>query len=117
MCGRYLLRAEPELVARAFGLEFSQTARDLAGGDLRPRFNIAPTQRVPIVRGRSAAAEGRRLTILRRADGSAERELVSVRWGLIPAWILLANTALVSSRGPRAGMLGCGPAAGRAARP
>ncbi|HEX6011339.1 MAG TPA: hypothetical protein VFY87_05930, partial [Geminicoccaceae bacterium] len=70
----HLLRAEPELVQRAFGLEFSETARDLAGGDLRPRFNIAPTQLVPIVRNR--AAEGRQLTIIRRADGMAERELV-----------------------------------------
>ena len=77
MCGRYLLHAEPELVARAFGLEFNQTGRDLAGGDLRPRFNIAPTQVVPIVRNR--AAEGRRLTIIRRADGTAERELATVR--------------------------------------
>jgi putative SOS response-associated peptidase YedK len=99
MCGRYLLHAEPELLARAFGLEFSQTARDLAGGDLRPRFNIAPTQPVPIVRNRATA--GRRLTIMRRADGTAERELVTVRWGLIPAWILLAKSELAneSSRG------------------
>jgi putative SOS response-associated peptidase YedK len=85
MCGRYLIHAEPELVARAFGLEFSETARDLGVGTLRPRFNVAPTQAVPIVRNR-AAAERRRLTILRRADGTAERELVTARWGLIPPW-------------------------------
>jgi putative SOS response-associated peptidase YedK len=24
--------------------------------------------------------------ILRRADGAAERELVTARWGLVPAW-------------------------------
>jgi putative SOS response-associated peptidase YedK len=84
MCGRYLLHADPDLVARAFGLdEFSQTGRDLGGGDFRPRYNIAPSQRVPIVRNRS---EGRRLTIVRRADGTAERELVAVRCGLIPSW-------------------------------
>jgi putative SOS response-associated peptidase YedK len=78
MCGRYLLRAGSRLLERAFGIsEFSETPRDLA-----PRFNVAPTQLVPIVRTKP----GRELTIVRRADGSAERELASVRWGLIPAW-------------------------------
>src|SRR5689334_22158109 len=78
MCGRYLLRADPRLLERAFGItEFSETPRDLA-----PRFNVAPTQSVAIVRNKP----GRELTIIRRADGSAERELASVRWGLIPAW-------------------------------
>jgi putative SOS response-associated peptidase YedK len=85
MCGRYLNNADPDLIARAFGLdEFSQTARDLGGRALRPRFNIAPTQLVPVVRNRTA--EGQRLAIIRRADGAAERELVTVRWGLIPSW-------------------------------
>ena len=66
------------LARAAFGItEFSETPRDLA-----LRFNIAPTQSVAIVRNRP----GRELTIIRRADGSAERELASVRWGLIPAW-------------------------------
>jgi putative SOS response-associated peptidase YedK len=63
MCGRYLLRADPELIARAVGLEFSQTGRDLGAGELRPRFNIAPSQQVPIVRNRSA--EEPKLTIIR----------------------------------------------------
>ena len=77
MCGRYLLRADTRLLERAFGItEFSETPRDLA------RFNIAPSQSVAIVRNRP----GRELTIIRRDDGSAERELASVRWGLIPAW-------------------------------
>jgi putative SOS response-associated peptidase YedK len=39
--------------------------------NLMPRYNIAPTQDVPIVR----------LT----RDGSA-RELIAVRWGLVPFW-------------------------------
>lgn len=41
-----------------------------AGGEMRPRYNVAPSQLVAIVR--------------RRADGG--RELVMARWGLIPAW-------------------------------
>jgi putative SOS response-associated peptidase YedK len=78
MCGRYLLRADARSLERAFGVtELSETPRDLA-----PRFNIAPTQAVPIVRNKP----GRDLTIVRRTDGAAERELVSVRWGLVPAW-------------------------------
>lgn len=79
MCGRYLLYADHDLLARAFGFdEFSETPRDL-----EPRFNVAPSQRVPIVRNRGA---GRELTIVRRADGTAERELVNAKWGLIPPW-------------------------------
>jgi putative SOS response-associated peptidase YedK len=81
LCGRYLLRADPALLERAFGFEFSQTARDLAA-DLRPRFNIAPTQLVPIVRNHP----GRDLTIIRQSAGDGGRELVAARWGLIPAW-------------------------------
>jgi putative SOS response-associated peptidase YedK len=84
MCGRYLLRLNPDLFAEEFGLEFSQLPRDLGGGLFGPRFNIAPTQPVPIVRNRTTP--GRTLTIVRRADGTAERELVAVRWGLIPPW-------------------------------
>jgi putative SOS response-associated peptidase YedK len=46
-----------------------------------PRWNIAPTQIIPIVRSRP----GRELRIVRQGEGG-ERELVPVRWGLIPAW-------------------------------
>ena len=78
MCGRYLLHAPTELLERAFGVEFSRTARELGA----PRFNIAPTQRVPIVRNRP----GRELTILRQGAAEGERELVPAKWGLIPGW-------------------------------
>ena len=76
MCGRYLLHADPKLIERAFGAEFSQIPRELV-----PRWNIAPTQHVPIVRNQP----GRELTIVRQGEGRG-RELVTVRWGLIPAW-------------------------------
>lgn len=62
MCGRFTLRTPVPDIAEAFGL-----------GDLpplTPRYNIAPTQPVAAVR--------------RTADG--RRELVLLRWGLIPAW-------------------------------
>ena len=78
MCGRYLLHAPAGLIERAFGIEFSQTARELGA----PRFNIAPTQGVPIVRN----PPGRTLTIIRQGEIEGGRELVTAKWGLIPAW-------------------------------
>src|SRR5262249_20884115 len=62
MCGRYLLTSAPEAFRRLF--------RYREQADFPPRYNVAPTQPVPIVR----MAEG-------------ERQLALVRWGLIPAWV------------------------------
>lgn len=61
MCGRYTLRANLSQVAMQLGLHFD--------GPFVPRYNIAPTQRAPVVRLRGG-----------------ERELVEMRWGLIPSW-------------------------------
>lgn len=64
MCGRFTLRAPTSVVAQQFALfEISP---------LVPRFNIAPAQMVAVVRQAGAAASG--------------RELVWMRWGLVPAW-------------------------------
>ncbi|HKU87719.1 MAG TPA: SOS response-associated peptidase [Casimicrobiaceae bacterium] len=60
MCGRYELSSHPAAIALAFGLDHPP--------DIRPRYNIAPMQQVPIVR---VGADGR-------------RQLVQVRWGLVP---------------------------------
>jgi putative SOS response-associated peptidase YedK len=60
MCGRYELSSHPTAIALAFGLDYPP--------DIRPRYNIAPMQQVPIVR---VGADGR-------------RQLVQVRWGLVP---------------------------------
>lgn len=60
MCGRYALSSHPAAVALAFGLPHQP--------DIQPRYNIAPTQQVPIV----------------RENAQGERELVQVRWGLVP---------------------------------
>jgi putative SOS response-associated peptidase YedK len=62
MCGRYTLRTPAAEVARHFGLPLLQ--------HLEPRYNIAPTQEVPVVR----LAE------------TGQRELVAMRWGLVPSW-------------------------------
>lgn len=62
MCGRYLLDAVPADILRAFGVETPP--------ELKPRYNIAPTQQVPIV----------------RVNRFGDRELATVRWGLVPSW-------------------------------
>lgn len=62
MCGRYELHAHPAVLALAFGLPFPP--------EIRARYNIAPTQDVPVV----------------RATRSGARELAQVRWGLVPRW-------------------------------
>jgi putative SOS response-associated peptidase YedK len=63
MCGRFAFYSPAEATAALFG----------AGGtmDLEPRYNIAPTQHVASIR--SAGADD-------------ERELVLLRWGLVPFW-------------------------------
>lgn len=63
MCGRYTLRTKPEKVAQEFDLPEVPV--------LHPRFNIAPTQPVAVVR--FDPKEG-----LRRLD--------LLRWGLVPFW-------------------------------
>lgn len=63
MCGRYVLKQSRKELQNAFGF-------DDTGVELTPRFNIAPTTLVPIVRQIEKEA----------------RALALVRWGLIPAW-------------------------------
>jgi putative SOS response-associated peptidase YedK len=72
MCGRFTLRAPASAVAEAFSL--------LDVPPLEPRFNIAPSQPVPVVRLSPGPAE--------TAGGGpqGERQLAFLRWGLIPSW-------------------------------
>lgn len=63
MCGRYALWDGKRELDWLFDLN--------AKADLVPRYNIAPSEEIPIVRD----------------DEARERELVFVRWGLIPAWV------------------------------
>lgn len=65
MCGRFTLRAPASVIAEQFSLF------DLPS--LSPRYNIAPTQTVAVVRQVGES-------------GGAGRELVNLRWGLIPHW-------------------------------
>lgn len=61
MCGRFTLRSNLNLILAQFALDEVP--------DLRPRYNIAPTQLIPTIR---ASETG--------------RELAMLRWGLIPSW-------------------------------
>jgi putative SOS response-associated peptidase YedK len=63
MCGRYTLASDPDVVAEVFGVTVPAT--------LPKRFNIAPSQQV--------------LTV-RMQPGGEQRELVPLKWGLVPSW-------------------------------
>jgi len=62
MCGRFTSFLSPELLENTFGVQ--------APPDIFPRYNIAPTQQVWIIR--EAATGGRHLS--------------PARWGLVPHW-------------------------------
>ena len=64
MCGRYALYAETEELIAAYAVQ-----HDAATPRLEPRYNIAPTQEVPIV----------------VTDRGGARRLRLARWGLVPA--------------------------------
>ena len=66
MCGRYTLYANLNRILTDFAAELRPEY------NYTPRYNIAPTQEV--------------LAVRQRADSSARRELVPLRWGLIPSW-------------------------------
>jgi putative SOS response-associated peptidase YedK len=62
MCGRFFLEASLE--------ELTELLGPFEGLPPSPRYNIAPTQPVSIL----------------RADATGGRHLVPVRWGLVPSW-------------------------------
>ena len=76
MCGRYTLTSAPEALRALFGYAGQP--------NFPPRYNIAPTQPIAIVR----MAEGK-------------RQFALVRWGLLPSWVKdpKAFTLLINARG------------------
>src|SRR5215831_8269673 len=62
MCGRYVIKTPPGLMRDTFGYAEQP--------NFPPRYNVAPTQPIPLV----------------RLDNGG-RSFALVRWGLIPAWV------------------------------
>ena len=61
MCGRFALARDPKQLARYFGAALPP--------DLPPRYNVAPSQNIPILR--------------QEEEG---RHFVMAHWGLVPSW-------------------------------
>jgi putative SOS response-associated peptidase YedK len=64
MCGRYRFSRRKQIIEEHF---------DVISGEeeWEPRYNIAPTQRVPVIR---------------QHPREPVREMSLVRWGLVPSW-------------------------------
>ena len=76
MCGRYVIISTPEAIRALFGYREQP--------NFPPRYNVAPTQPIPIVR---------------LADG--KRSFALMRWGLLPSWVKDPKTfpLLINARG------------------
>lgn len=61
MCGRFTLTASTDAIQLAFNL-------DAIGGDLQARYNITPSQAIPMITDQNP------------------KELSYAKWGLIPSW-------------------------------
>ena len=66
MCGRYVLR-RIDLIRSGFNADLLPDFEEFTE---RPRFNLAPSQPIPVV----------------RLDRDGKRVVAPVRWGLIPSW-------------------------------
>ena len=64
MCGRLVINLAPEIINEIYGI-VRKIDREMS-----PRYNVAPSQEIPIV----------------RQDAQGTRELAFTRWGLIPSW-------------------------------
>jgi putative SOS response-associated peptidase YedK len=64
MCGRYRLSRHKQMLTEHFGVEIDD--------NWQPRYNIAPTQLVPV--------------IIRSDHEQPARTYEKMRWGLIPSW-------------------------------
>ncbi|RFB80091.1 SOS response-associated peptidase [Methylovirgula sp. 4M-Z18] len=67
MCGRFNIVSAPSLMREHFG--YAETP------NFPPRYNVAPTQPVPVVRRE------------RDAEGRVGRHFVLMRWGFLPSWV------------------------------
>jgi putative SOS response-associated peptidase YedK len=77
MCGRYTQTAAFDELALRFGITIEDTALE----DLGPRYNVAPSQPVPIVVGQAGG-----------------RRLVMAKWGFRPAWVKTGTLAPINAK-------------------
>ena len=63
MCGRFTLRTPANLIIEQFGARLQSDLLE----QFKPRYNVAPTQLFPVLRG-------------------LERQTDALRWGLVPFW-------------------------------
>lgn len=73
MCGRYAASASADELVEAFAVD--QVVEHPGLPPLAPRYNIAPTEPVPVVMER-----------VDRETGEVVRRLARPRWGLVPSW-------------------------------
>ena len=78
MCGRFVLTTPAEALRQAF--DFVERP------NLAPRYNIAPTQDVPVIR--------------QRRNPPGERTIQMLRWGLVPPWAvsLAGGAKMINAR-------------------
>ena len=77
MCGRYTQTAAFDELALRFGI----TVEDTDLEDLAPRYNVAPSQSVPIVVAHNGG-----------------RQLVMARWGFHPVWMKTSTLAPINAK-------------------
>ena len=63
MCGRFTLHTPESKIREAFSLDHTEPL------GLKPRYNITPSQQIPIIR-----------------DTETSREMIMAQWGLVPNW-------------------------------
>ncbi len=77
MCGRYQVHTPIEQIAREFHAVLTEDTAELV-----PRYNVAPSLKVPAVRVRGSV-----------------RELTALTWGLVPSWAKdLSGTRPINAR-------------------
>ena len=77
MCGRYTQTAAFDELALRFGI----TVEDTGLEDLGPRYNVAPSQAVPIVVGHNGG-----------------RQIIVARWGFHPVWMKDSKLAPINAK-------------------
>ena len=68
MCGRYGLPDDHPFMLNAFDIKVD-LARDIDWNAMMPRYNVAPTDQVPVI-----------------LEKHGEYQAVPMRWGLMPSW-------------------------------